>query len=94
MRIRAVGARAACGLGGTGVMIRVALGEGRRVERLVVHVVVGGAAGEAHDERGHGHFDVEFYDVGYGVELDVDELISEEHEADEHDLWWEAIVSG
>ena len=36
------------------------------------------------DEGGHGHFDVELYHVGDWVELDVDDLVLEGHEADEH----------
>lgn len=50
------------------------------------HVVVGLAAGEADDERGHGHFDIELDDVGDGMELDVHDLVLEEHEPDKHAL--------
>lgn len=48
-----------------------------------VHVVLWFAPCKAHDERGHGHFDVEFYHVDDGVELDVYDGVFEEHEADE-----------
>lgn len=59
---------------------------GRALELLGVHVVFGFSLGEADDERGHGHFDVEFDDVDDGVELDVDDLVLEEHEADQQCL--------
>lgn len=62
---------------------RMRFGIGGAVEFLGTHVVLGLALGKADDERGHGHFDVEFDHVGDGVELDVDDLVAEEHEADE-----------
>lgn len=40
---------------------------------------VNGGFGELFDEGRHGHFDVEFYHVGDGVELDVDDLVGEGH---------------
>ena len=43
-----------------------------------------GVTGDLGDEGGHGHFDVELYHVGDWVELDVDDLVLEGHEADEH----------
>lgn len=47
-----------------------------------VDVVLRFALREAHDEGGHGHFDVELYHVDDRVELDVYDGVLEEHEAD------------
>lgn len=64
----------------------VRFGVGGAVEFFEVHVVLGFALGEADDERGHGHFNVELDHVDNGVELDVDNLVVEEHEADEEGI--------
>jgi hypothetical protein len=66
---------------GAAVGLRVGRASGA-AEVLGVGVVFGLALGQAHDEGGHGHFDVEFDHVDDGVELDVDDLVFEEHEAD------------
>ena len=36
------------------------------------------------DKGSHGHFNVELYHVGDGMELNVDDLVFEGHKADEH----------
>ena len=51
------------------------------------------ASCEARDERGHGHFDVEFDDVGNGMELDENGLVGQRHQANEHDLYTARSVS-
>ena len=51
-----------------------------------VHVVLRSPLSEADDEGSHGHFDVEFYHVDDGVELDVYNWIFEEHETDQECL--------
>ena len=45
-------------------------------------VIVDGRLGDLSYKRSHRDFDVEFYHVGYGVELNVDDLVLERHEAD------------
>ena len=57
---------------------------GRALEVFRVHVVLGPSLCEAYDKRGHGHFDVELDHVGDRVELDVHDLVLQEHETDEH----------
>ena len=51
-----------------------------------MEIIVDRRLGNFGNERCHRDFDVEFYHVGYRVELDVDNLIFEGHEADEHQL--------
>ena len=53
------------------------------MEFFGVHVVLRLALREADDEGGHGHFDVELDHVDDWVELDVYDLVLEEHETDE-----------
>jgi len=53
------------------------------VEFFGVHVVLRLALREADDEGGHGHFDVELDHVDDRVELDVYDLVLEEHKTDE-----------
>jgi hypothetical protein len=52
------------------------------VEVLEVHVVLRFTLRESDNERGHGHFDVEFDHVDDGVELDVYDWVFKKHEAD------------
>lgn len=49
---------------------------------LGIHVVLGFSLRQSDHERGHGHFDVQFDNVDDRVELDVYDLILEEHETD------------
>lgn len=64
--------------GGSGVRVRAR----RAVELFGAHVALFSLS-EADDEGGHGHFNVELDNVDDGVELDVYDLVFEEHEADE-----------
>lgn len=69
---------------GLGIVRDASIGVGVVIGRVrarveFVHVVFGLSTREAHDEGGHGHFDVELYHVGYRVELDVYDGVFEEH---------------
>jgi hypothetical protein len=68
------------------IMVTQLIFRGTVFEFVLVHVVFGLAAGKTYDEGGHGHFDIEFDHVGDGMELDVDNLIPQKHEADKHAL--------
>lgn len=48
--------------------------------------VVNSAFGELGDEGCHGKLDVQLHHVGDGMELNVDDLVTKGHEADEHQL--------
>jgi hypothetical protein len=62
----------------------VGVGSGGAVIFFGVHVVCAFSLGEADNKGGHGHLNVEFNEVSHRVELDVYDLVLEEHEADEH----------
>jgi hypothetical protein len=69
-------------------------GAGGAVKVVGDGVVFRLALGQAHNQRGHGHFNVEFDHVDDGVELDVDDGVLEEHEADEEDLGVWSVAGG
>ena len=80
-------------LGCAAVRLRVR-GAGGAVELVGYGVVFRLALGQAHNQRGHGHFNVELDHVDDGVELDIDDGVLEEHEADEEDLEGWSVTGG
>ena len=74
-------------------MIDVRMSVRGRLDPDLVISVVDCASREFGNQRGHGELDVEFHDVGDGVELDVDDLVFEGHEADEHQLCHSSVTS-
>ena len=61
-------------------------GVGGRVELFWGHIVLWFALGKANDEGSHGHLNVEFDHVDHGMELNIYDLVLEEHETDKQSL--------
>lgn len=54
----------------------------RQIHRCLVELFDVAFPCDLADKGSHSHLDIEFHDVGHGVELDIDHWVGEEHKSD------------